>query len=205
MRILNIYPKPKSDEIAVLQFDNDLKIETTYELVLKFSLKKDTTLSQEVFEQVCLASEKALALRQSFTYLARRVHTQKELAQKLRKKGYSKEIIDPVLEELLSRGFIDEENFAELFIHSRKRKLVGKKRLNYELAQRGLAAETIENALDEAGLDDAAICLQAAEKKYKLLKNTPDKQKLRQKLSQHLARKGFSWEHISNAFNELGI
>jgi len=203
--IFDLRPKSKSDEIAIVKFDQDLVLETTYELVLKFGLKKGHTLSREAFQQVKSASQIALALRQGLSYLSRRIHTRKELSLKLQKKKFPPEAIKQAVQQLYERGLMNEDDYAETFITSRKRKLVGRQRLNYELAQKGVSPDVIDSAMQAAEYDEAALCVQAATKKYNLLKHLPDKNKLRQKLSQHLARKGFAWEHISQALSDLDI
>ncbi|ACF12997.1 regulatory protein RecX [Chloroherpeton thalassium ATCC 35110] len=205
MLVLDVRRKPKSDELVLIQFDSDFILETTYELALKFGLKKGLSISSEKFQQVKLASEMALALRQALSYLSRRIHTQKELSIKLQKKGFSTEAIEATTKQLHARGILNETAYAETFIESRKRKLLGTKKLSYELKQRGVAPEAIATALRSTDYEEPTLCRQAAEKKFRLLQHVEDKQKLKQKLCAHLMRKGFAWEHIAEALAELGV
>lgn len=84
---------------------------------------------------------KALALR----HLARREHSRAELAKKLSAHGEAAEV-EAVLDRMQELGLLSDRRFAESYVRSRAERL-GRRRLEYELAQRGVDPEGIESAL----------------------------------------------------------
>ena len=52
-------------------------------------------------------------------FLARREHTTKEIYQKLEKRVESLTVLEDEINKLVEEGLIDNERFAEQYIHSR--------------------------------------------------------------------------------------
>ncbi len=86
----------------------------------------------------------------SLRFLSRRQHSEKELKQKLRKKGYSMESIDKEIEELRRLGLLNDREFALQWAASRRRSLYGNVRIRWELRLKGIDEETLEEALKQA-------------------------------------------------------
>ncbi|HIL93525.1 MAG TPA: regulatory protein RecX, partial [Cycloclasticus sp.] len=86
-----------------------------------------------------------------FALLARREHSQRELRQKLKAKGFDEDDIDLLLEELSEKNWQSDERFAESYSRSRLLKGFGPVRIQYELKERGVNAvvdEVFEHAPD---------------------------------------------------------
>jgi len=79
--------------------------------------------------------------------LSRREHSRLELVQKLKKAGFSNEDIEPLLDDLIKRDWLNEERFIDAFVRSRFNQNYGPMRIRYDLQQRGISGETITNAL----------------------------------------------------------
>ena len=71
-------------------------------------------------------------------FLARREHTAKEVFLKLEKRVESIEILSVEIEKLEEEGLINDQRFAEQYIHSRSAKGYGPLRIEIELNQRGV-------------------------------------------------------------------
>jgi len=84
--------------------------------------------------------------------LARREHSRRELAAKLRSRGAEGEAIDEVLEALAREGLQSDARFAESYTHSRRERGYGPLRIRGELNERGVDDALIEEAL--AAFDD---------------------------------------------------
>ena len=86
-------------------------------------------------------------------YLARRDHSRAELRRKLASHGTPDEIED-VLNRMTELGLLCDRRFAEAWVRGKATRF-GVSRLRHDLAQRGVARETIEEALaTECGGDD---------------------------------------------------
>lgn len=155
-----------------------------------------------------------LALR----FLSYRPRSEKEIREKLKSKssfakaseGQGKfilEVIDKVIQKLKEKKFINDEEFARMFVGNRLRFRPRSLRLiKLELKQKGISPEIISNSiLSEAeGLisndEDSAKML--VEKRIGRFKGL-DKQKIYEKLGRFLASKGFSWDTIKKAIDEV--
>jgi regulatory protein len=70
--------------------------------------------------------------------LTGREHSRKELLQKLAAKGFAKERIDPILDELAEEGWQSDARYAESYARSRILKGYGPTFIAYELRQKGI-------------------------------------------------------------------
>src|SRR6478752_1892445 len=94
---------------------------------------------------------RALCLR----LLTARARTRAELAGQLAKRGYPNDVSDRVLDRLAHVGLVDDVDFAEQWVQSRRVNAgKGKRALAAELRTKGLDDEVITEAL--AGIDAGA-------------------------------------------------
>ena len=70
--------------------------------------------------------------------ISRREHSIKEVNDKLTRKFDADEIIESVIEKLISNNLINDSRFAEMYTSSRKKKGFGPKRIGYELSIKGV-------------------------------------------------------------------
>jgi len=135
--------------------------------------------------------------------LARREHSQKELLDKLALRGYDKDDVLPVIDELVEQGWQDDLRYAESYARFRIRKGYGPIRVSYELKQNGIAALDLEDIVHEEAGGWMALLEQVYSKKY------PDDAVLDRnewaKRSRFLLHRGFSGAMISALFDELNI
>lgn len=148
------------------------------------------------------------ALTKAYRLLSYRNRCEKELHEALQKSGFEEETVAAVLAECKRQRYLDDASFARAFIQSRIRnRPMGRERLALELKQKGIEAETLQEALDEVITTDAGVALadQLAEKQRKKLATQPAR-KAQQKLADFLRRRGFDWETIqaTQLWKELG-
>ena len=126
--------------------------------------------------------------------LGLRNHSLKELEQKLLKKGYSVENVDPVLEKLTKLGVLDDRMFGIELIKSRsRRKPSGKLKIGAELRKKGVPDSIIGELLNE--YDSREFCYRAAEKKMGSLHGATEECR-KKKLEVFLYNRGFDWHDI---------
>jgi regulatory protein len=148
-----------------------------------------------------LKRAKACALR----YLAYRDRSDFEVNERLSKKEFPKNIIEETIDWLTGLGYLNDERFALAWSRSRvSTKKFGEYRLRRELSAKGLATETIEQALrivysESNEWDLAQDC---AQKKLANLKGVDLKSKSR-RLAQFLQRKGFASETVFKTVKKL--
>lgn len=101
--------------------------------------------------------------------LSYRARTRTELRRRLRQKGFRPARIDPCLDKLAEKGFIDDESVAASFVRDRLRhRPRGRAALSRELRAKGVAREVIDRTLDQVfhveGVDDRALAVSVAER-----------------------------------------
>jgi len=127
-------------------------------------------------------------------FLARREHSQKELQQKLYKKGFVQAQIIPVLEFLSTKGWQSDERFAECYIRSRISAGFGSVRITFELSQRGVQDHLIVKHLRQK--DDQFWVNQLRRVFFKQFKQVADEQHRYAKQYRFLQSRGFAQHRI---------
>ena len=133
---------------------------------------------------------RALCLR----LLTARARTRAELAGQLAKRGYPDDISTKVLDRLAQVGLVDDADFAEQWVRSRRVNAgKGKRALAAELRTKGVDNDVITAALD--GIDAGAErerAEQLVRAKLRREKLDGDETKVARRLVAMLARRGYS-------------
>jgi len=80
--------------------------------------------------------------------LSFREHSQQELTDKLRMRGFEHQDIEPLCEEFSRKGYLDDRRVAESFLASAVHKQdKGVTRLRQELKRRGLSNDLVDATL----------------------------------------------------------
>lgn len=129
----------------------------------------------------------------------------KNLPQKKHRKLPSMEIIDTVIKHLKDMKFLNDAEFAKSWVRSRTEyKPRSLSVIRMELKQKGITAEMIDEALAERreGKDDKELAKELLLRKKRLYEGM-EKQERYRKAGGFLARKGFSFEAIKAAIDEI--
>lgn len=130
--------------------------------------------------------------------LSYRPRTVLEVERKLKKRGFSEEVIEEVIKKAKTLGYLDDLKFAQEWIRYKKNKKIGNLKIKEELLTLGIPREIIEDNLKEE--EDFSNCLFLLKKRIKNLKNNF---KEKRRLFAFLKRRGFSDEVIKKAFKEI--
>lgn len=136
------------------------------------------------------ASVEAVAVR----LLARREHSRAELFRKLGERGAPGELVEQVLDSLAARRLQSDERYAETLVSSRAGRGQGPVRIRRELAERGVAAATIDETLEGAGQDWFALARDTRRRRFG--EDAPAEWNERVRQSRFLEYRGFSSEQI---------
>lgn len=127
-----------------------------------------------------------------------------ELGRKLREKEFSDEEIEAAVERLLKAGYLNDEEFARSLARSRANyKTWGPAKITQDLITRGIAKETVKEAVRLACPEEEELALVALEKwrrRHKGLSGRPE----REKAFRHLTSRGFSPSAIWKALGKKG-
>lgn len=140
--------------------------------------------------------------RTAMDLLARREHGRVELTRKLRQRGATPELIDPVLDRLTEEGLLSESRYLESFVSYRARSGYGPLRIREELGQRGLQRSDIEQALRESGIDWREQMLVTWQTKFAGQLPVDARERARQ--GRFLSYRGYSLEMIGRLLSGRG-
>ena len=157
----------------------------------KYSLKVNDNI-ESLYDEISYEA----SLEKGIFLLSLRDRTKKELQQKLNEKYRNSKMVEKSVLKLVELGYINDKEYAVSYIMSRK---YGKKRIVYNLMQKGIGRETIEEAYFsieeeyEKNIEDEKL-EKAIEKNIKKEEN---------KLIQYLVRQGFSLNKVLSKYKEF--
>jgi len=200
MIITKIETQKRNDRVNIY-IDGEFAFGIMAEVQYKYDLSEGMKIDQEYIDKVLIAEEQAKANDQALRFLSYRQRSKKEIIDKLKKKGFSEDIIENTLVYLKEYNLINDLEFAKSFANDKiNLNKFGPERIKYELYRKGVSPEIIEEVLAEDEEYDRALKL--AKKKLPSYKNDNRDAKYR-KLGGFLQRKGYSYECISKILREL--
>ena len=194
-------PQKKNKTRYTITFKSGKIIGLSETNLLSYNISVGKKISSDLLSKIesneMLHSIKYKALN----YISYRPRSKKEVNISLLRKGFHQDDIDQVLEELVAKGYLDDESFAQTYA----RFLIKIKRLGRIAVKNRFFVHDIDQDVLNPILDklyekyppDLLISEIIKKKKY------PKDYDLLcdEKLINHLIRKGFSWNEISTYFN----
>jgi len=153
-------------------------------------------------EEVERFSSPVEARKKAMDYLARREYGRLELEQKLAAAGFETTIVSAAVEKLAGEGLQDDGRFAENFVRSRINQGKGPLRIRQELDERGLAANLVDDVLEDTGADWIELARSVRHKKFGAGAPQDFKEKARQ--MRFLQYRGFDSGQIQAAMQPHG-
>lgn len=158
--------------------------------IANFVLLKGSELSEEKINEIKQFDQDAKASDLAARYLSYEIRSIKEVTQYLQKYEISSEAIEHAIGELIDLGYLDDEQYAKLFI---KNDLAigtdGPNTIANKLSRKGVDQEIISNTLFEIGEDDwlevAKRLIKSMRSKLGKLSSREIKQKVQIKLMSH--------------------
>jgi len=149
--------------------------------------------------------EKELLLKgkkRAIRLLERKDYSRKELADKLKKDGYTEELVSNIIEYVDSFHYLDDARVAGNYVRSRKG-YKSKRELEYLLKQKGISEDEIDQALEENYLSENGgsqeeEVIRKQLKKYHIAEEALQELSYeeKQKIAARLYRKGFEPDKI---------
>lgn len=130
--------------------------------------------------------------------LARRPRSEWEVRDYLKRKDYTVEQADRIVNTLSNKGYIDDLDFARRWVESRRLlKATSKRRLVQELRAKRVADDITNQVLEADETDEAQVLKDLVAKKRTQSRYQDD-----QKLMQYLARQGYRYDDIKLALHD---
>ena len=164
-------------------------------------LRVGQELDEKKIEQLQAEDACERALQQAILFLSYRARSESEIRQNLRKHEIPEPVIDQTLDRLRQDGFANDNQFAKAWVENRSTfRPRSRRMLAMELRQKGLGDESVKTALES--VDDESLAYEAAQKRAARYKDL-EWNEFRKKLSDFLARRGFSYSVTSTVVTRI--
>ena len=158
-------------------------------------------LNEEKIERLLLEDARERAFQQAMLFLSYRARSESEIRKNLRKHEIPEPVVEHTLERLRQAGLANDDQFARAWVDNRSTFRPRSRRLmTMELRQKGLDDEAVRSAVEI--VDDNALAYEAAQKRATRFKGL-ERNEFRKKLSDFLARRGFSYSVIAPVVSRI--
>ncbi|AOM83651.1 recombination regulator RecX [Salisediminibacterium beveridgei] len=170
--------------------------------LIKLNLLRAREITKEEYESIRSMEVIDQGVHTAINYISYRMRSRHEVFSHLKAKEFEDEVIDEVMERIDQLNLLDDLQFAEAFIRT-KRDTTGKgpRVIRQELYQKGIDESVIERAMqefpDEQILDNAVKLIEKKAAHF----NNESQRKQEQKLMQFMMTKGFPTEIIKQAID----
>lgn len=201
--ITKIEAQKRSKDRVNIYVDEEYFMAVYAELVYTHSLKKGMEIDKESLKSLLHDEMYMKAKNKALSVLSKSDQSEKKLREKLLN-DYDKNIVEEVIEFLKGYKLINDNLLAEKIVHDNMNlSKFGKNKIKQNLYNKGIAASDIQDAISQIDPDEEyENAKYLAEKRLKRLKGE-DKNKINQKIYQHLAYKGFNYDIIKRVLREL--
>ncbi len=167
--------------------------------LLDSGLKQGTQLSAKELDGLKQDSSYGKIIDNTFRWLAIRPRSEWEMDTYLARKSDDEQIVERVKNKLNEKGYINDLTFAQSWVESRHlTKSISKRRLKQELSQKRVSPEVIDEVVAADEVPDSDVLAKLIVKKQR-----QSRYRDKDKLMGYLARQGFSYSDIKNAFIQL--
>lgn len=181
--------------------DDEYAFSLIMEDILFFRIKVGQEIPEDKFRYISDTTLYIRAQETAIGYISNRVKTEKQVYEYLKRRDYSDEVAQRVVEFLKKYKYVDDEEYCKLYIAESKRlKPKGERLLAMELRQKGIADEIIRKVLGEEELDESEGAYQLLAKK---IGNRQMDDTLKRRSIAFLMRRGYSYEIIRSAFRRI--
>lgn len=176
-----------------------------------FAINKEVAINSRLYKGLEINEKQIIKLKDSdslqrcmdaaFSFLSYRPRSEMEVKQRLRRRGFSREMIDKVVYKLKKNAFINDAEFVRYWLDNRSEfNPKGRAVLKIELTQKGIKRELLNEMISNVNDEDNAY--RAAQKKSRILNNL-EHNEFKSRLFTYLKWRGFGYEVIENVCNRI--
>ncbi|WP_438468017.1 recombination regulator RecX [Streptococcus pluranimalium] len=194
----------KKKRLYLLELDESDKLYITEDTIVRFMLTKGMSVSKEELNQIRQFAQFSYGKNLALYFLSFKQRTEKEVKDYLYKHEIEASIIPQVLENLKADRWINDKQFvisiAEQNLSSGDK---GAFFIKQKLIQKGISSATIDGVLGD--YDFTEVAERVAQKLLRKYEGKLAFKSLKDKLSQSLTNKGFSYQEAKIAVEGLDL
>ena len=206
-RIKEIKTQVRHPDRRTIIFDDGTFIGISEEVLLSNPVHPGDELTPNKLKQLTNSEQKQKLRNSALNLLSFRMRSLSELKQRLLKKGYDVQDIEPLLEEFDAKNILNDSEFALAFSRDKIRsKGIGPSILRVELSNHHLPQNLVEDTVNRMYTEFPIDTLLGNHlKKKKICRNSQLQEREKRRIVNFLKRKGFSWDDISRFFFDKQI
>lgn len=197
MIITSVERNKKNKERFSVFIDGEYCFSVSEEAYLRMGLYEKKEITGSEIEHLKIFENFKTAKSSAIRYLSLKLHSEREVQNKLENEGFDHKTIDSVIEELKSIGYINDKIYVQKFIYDRsKLKPKAKKMLKFELLSKGISESIIDEILNEWEVDEETVANNLIKKKFG--KYNFEDENVIKKIYSFLRHRGYSFEIIDS-------
>lgn len=194
----------KKKRLYLLELDGSEELYVTEDTVVRFMLSKGKEVSPEELEEIKHFAQLSYGKNAALYHLSFKQRTVKEVRDYLLKREIDDKIAEEVIDGLKADKWLDDSSYAENYI---RQKIdsgdKGPQVIRQKLIQKGIAASLLDSQL--AQFDFEGLLDRLAQKTLSKYEGRLPIKALRDKVTQTLMNKGFSYQQAKSALTRLTI
>lgn len=189
--------------VARLSFDDAAPMKVRLKHFKALPLAAGDEVDAEEYAARVAEAQRADAYEAALNSLDLCARTREELRRSLLARGFVSGAVEATLDRLADSGLVDDRRYAERAVEVSAARPVGVYAVRRKLRAKGVAEEDAEAALVALDDEQQAQAAQAAARSLLRRYAQLPAREGRAKLSQALARRGFSWEAVRAAVDKV--
>jgi len=203
MSVITAIKPQKSKKRVNIYLDGKFGFGLDLETFIKYRLKIELELTEEEIGKIVKESEFQIIYDKILKYASLRPRSEKEFEYWLKKHKVHKSMHEDLFNRLKRLDFLNDKKFAIWWIEQRQTFRPKSIRvLRLELNQKGIDKDLVNEILKEEEVDEKKAANKLLYKKRNVWKGLEGYVK-RVKMSNYLARNGYSWDTIREVVNEF--
>ncbi|HPN38284.1 MAG TPA: regulatory protein RecX [Melioribacteraceae bacterium] len=201
---MKVISNKKQNNKVIVLFDNDNVISLFEDIFLEYRLFPNSEISEDVYSKIFEQNEERIAINFAKKILSIRMYSIKSIKTKLLRKISNENIVNRVINLLLEYKYLDDFEFAKLFIKDRlNNKKKGSVKIKFDLLKEGIEPEIIDELLSDIDIDtEITLAVKLAEAKIRTIKNS-DEIKTKSKVYRFLQSRGFNSNICNSVLKQL--
>ncbi|HFK6126726.1 TPA: recombination regulator RecX [Streptococcus pyogenes] len=194
----------KKKRLYLIELDNDESLYVTEDTIVRFMLSKDKVLDNDQLEDMKHFDQLSYGKNLALYFLSFQQRSNKQVADYLRKHEIEEHIIADIITQLQEEQWIDDTKLADTYI--RQNQLNGDKGpqvLKQKLLQKGIASHDIDPILSQT--DFSQLAQKVSQKLFDKYQEKLPPKALKDKITQALLTKGFSYDLAKHSLNHLNF
>ncbi|HET9850170.1 MAG TPA: RecX family transcriptional regulator [Candidatus Saccharimonadales bacterium] len=198
MRITSITRQVKNPERVNIFLAGKYSFSLSLDELIRERLKKDQELTEAELKKLKKISADGKLRSRSLEWLLGRPHSTREFKDYLRKKQVEAELTESLIDEFTTKGYLDDEKFAQWFTDLRQRKYKSRRAIKAELAGKGISGELAEQVLSQSNANEEEAIKEIIAKKSKSSRYRDDSLRL----MKYLTSQGFNYSLVKKCLAE---